>query len=232
MATASPATYGLLGMLSVRSWTGYELTAQVRRSLRFIWPSSDGHLYREQRRLVELGWAVMEEEPSGRRSRKRYTITDAGRDALAAWLATEPDEPHFQIEGVLRTFFGDRGDVGDLLGSMRTTAEKARAMREEMYGFVAEYVAPGGPLSMLEEGVGTESDERLEFHGRPMYPERLHSVALAIDVTTQLLETLDRFFTAASEEVADWPGAGDASPTPATRRRLEGILARARADAS
>lgn len=232
MATASPATYGLLGMLSVRSWTGYELTAQVRRSLRFIWPASDGHLYREQRRLVELGWAVMEEEPSGRRSRKRYTITDAGRDALAAWLATEPDEPHFQIEGVLRTFFGDRGDIGDLLGSMRTTAEKARAMREEMYGFVAEYLAPGGPLSMLEEGVGTEPNERLEFLGRPMYPERLHSVALAIDVTTQLLETLDRFFTAASEEVADWPGAGDASLTPATRRRLEGILARARADAS
>lgn len=232
MATASPATYGLLGMLSVRSWTGYELTAQVRRSLRFIWPSSDGHLYREQRRLVELGWAVMEEEPSGRRSRKRYTITDAGRDALAAWLATEPDEPHFQIEGVLRTFFGDRGEAGDLLGSMRTTAEKASAMRGEMYGFVAEYLAPGGPLSMLEEGVGTEPDERLEFHGRPMYPERLHSVALAIDVTTQLLETLDRFFTAASEEVADWPGAGDASLTPATRRRLEGILARARADAS
>ena len=39
--------------------TGYELTQQVRRSLRFVWPSSEGHLYREQKRLLELGWATV-----------------------------------------------------------------------------------------------------------------------------------------------------------------------------
>jgi PadR family transcriptional regulator AphA len=226
MAAPTPTTYGLLGMLAVRSWTGYELTVQVRRSLRFVWPASDGHLYREQHRLVKLGWATMTEETAGRRSRKRYTITDAGLGALSDWLATEPDEPHFQIEGVLRTFFGDRGGTEQLLGSMRATATKARGMLEEMYGFVEEYVEDGGPLIMLEEGIG--DDPRLEFHGRPMYPERLHSVALAIDVTTQLLETLDRFFTEASEEVAGWPGPTDPSLTPATRLRLERILARAR----
>ena len=93
------ATYGLLGMLAVRSWTGYELTRQVRRSLRFVWPSSEGHLYREQKRLVDLGWATVEEEPAGQRSRKRYTITEADVRRCRQWLATEPEEPHFQIEG-------------------------------------------------------------------------------------------------------------------------------------
>lgn len=224
MAAASPATYGLLGMLSVRSWTGYELTRQVRRSLRFVWNSSDGHLYREQRRLVELGWATVEEEPAGRRSRKRYTITDAGRDALTHWLSTEPEEPHFQIEGVLRTFFGDQGAPGDLVASMRGTASSARSMLEEMFGFVEEYLEEGGPLSMLEQETGAV--DRLEFHGRPMFPERLHSVALAIDVTTQLLETLDVFFSEAAEQVATWPGTADPSITPATRARLESIRSR------
>jgi DNA-binding PadR family transcriptional regulator len=66
----------------VRSWTGYELTRQVHRSLRFIWPTSEGHLYREQKRLVTLGWAVVERERTGRRARNRYTITPAGREAL------------------------------------------------------------------------------------------------------------------------------------------------------
>jgi PadR family transcriptional regulator, regulatory protein AphA len=84
-------------MLAVRSWTGYELTRQVHPSLRFIWPTSEGHLYREQKRLVTLGWAVVEREQTGQRARNRYTITPAGRAALAKWLATPPEEPHLQI---------------------------------------------------------------------------------------------------------------------------------------
>lgn len=228
MATVSPATYGLLGMLAIRSWTGYELTQQVRRSLRFVWPSSEGHLYREQKRLVNLGWATVDEEPAGQRTRKRYTITDAGRAAFRDWLATEQEEPHFQIEGVLRTFYGDWSEPDELVASMRATAEAARSMLGEMRGFVAEYLEEGGPLWMLEQGVGGPRDDRIEFHGRPIFPERLHAVALAIDVTTRLLETIDGFFTEAAGEVADWPSTSDPSITPRTRERLERIHSRDR----
>lgn len=228
MAAPSPTTYGLLGMLAVRSFTGYELTQQVRRSLRFVWSSSEGHLYREQRRLVALSWATAEQEAAGQRSRNRYTITDAGRAALADWLATEPEEPHFQIEGVLRTFFGDQGSRDELVASLRSTAAMGRSMLDEMLGFVDEYLEEGGPLWMLERGVGGTDGDRLEFHGRPMFPERLHVVALAIDVTTQLLESLDNFFTDASSEVASWPSTADSSITPATRDRLERIRSRSR----
>ena len=99
---ATPTTYGLLGLLAVRSWTGYELTHQLRRSLRYIWSASEGHLYREQGRLVELEWATVVDEPAGARTRKRYTITPEGRQALEVWLGSEPEEPHFEIEGILR----------------------------------------------------------------------------------------------------------------------------------
>src|SRR5688500_13064140 len=166
MSAASPTTYGLLGLLAVRSWTGYELTGQIRRSLRFVWSVSDGHLYREQKRLVELGWATVEDEPAGRRSRKRYTITTAGRAALAEWLETEPEEPHFQIEGVLRIFFGDQSHPVALATSVQATAEASRSMLEEMRGYAAEYLDPGGPLAMLEAGVSGPDDDRHEFHGR------------------------------------------------------------------
>src|SRR4051812_2879563 len=153
MASASPITYGLLGTLATRPWTGYELTRQVRRSLRFVWPASEGHLYREQKRLLELGWATLEREPAGRRTRNRLTITDAGRQALTEWLATEPEEPHFQVEGVLRTFFADSGTRDDLAVAMQRTADLARSMLEEMVGFADEYLDDGGPVSMLEDGL-------------------------------------------------------------------------------
>ena len=215
-------------MLAVRSWTGYELTRQMRRSLRFVWSSSEGHLYREQKRLVELGWAAVETEPSGRRSRKRYTITPAGEAALREWLATEPQEPHFEIEGLLRLFFGDRATVDEMTNTMAATAEAARSMLDEMLGFVDEYLAEGGPLWMLEHDVGRPGGERVAFGGRPMFPERLHVIALVIDATTRLLADVEAFARDTAEELRTWSGMADSANTAATRARLEAIRARPR----
>jgi DNA-binding PadR family transcriptional regulator len=212
-------------MLATRSWTGYELTQQVRRSLRFVWPTSEGHLYREQKKLVALGWATVEDEPVGRRTRQRYAITPAGRKALRTWLASPPEEPHLQVEGVLRAFYGNHTGPHELAASMRATAASARDMLGELRGFVDEYLAEDGPVALLEQGSGGPRT-RQEFRGRELYPERLHAVALAIDVTARLLETVDDFFTAAAEEVADWPGTDDPALTPSTRARLEQIQAR------
>jgi PadR family transcriptional regulator, regulatory protein AphA len=223
MAKASPTTYGLLGMLAVRSWTGYELTQQMRRSLRFVWSSSEGHLYREQKRLVSLGWAGVEKEPAGGRKRNRYTITPEGRQALQAWLATTPEEPHFEIDGILRVFFADQGTVPDLVSSLVETARSARAMLDELLGFVDEYLEEGGPMWMLEQRVGGPDQERLEFHGRPMVPERLHVVALVQDAVTRLLADLEIFSKEAAEEVGSWRSTTDPVLAAATRRRLEAI---------
>lgn len=212
-------------MLASRPWTGYELTQQVRRSLRFVWPTSEGHLYREQRRLVELGWATVEVEPAGARSRKRYAITPAGRQALARWLSTEPDEPHFQIEGLLRAFYGDSGRVEDLVRSLRTTVASARAMRFELTGFADEYLAEDGPLELLEAGKGGPEDRRV-VNDRPVFPERLPVVALAIDATTRLLEALESFGAQAATEVGTWSETTHPDLAPATRTRLESIVNR------
>jgi DNA-binding PadR family transcriptional regulator len=222
MADQSPATYGLLGMLAMRSWTGYELTRQVRRSLRFIWPISEGHLYREQTRLVSLGWAVAEQEQTGQRTRNRYTITPAGREALAKWLATPPEEPHLQIEGVLRAFYANLGSPTHLHQTMTTTAEQAHSMLATLQGSVREYLTDGGPMDMLEQGIGGPGDRRT-FGGRTMFPERLPSVALALGITTRLLEEIECFFEAETTTVQQ----GQLPDPAATRRRLEEILARA-----
>ena len=219
----SPTTYGLLGLLGVRSWTGYELTQQLQRSLRYVWSASEGHLYREQAHLVELGWAKVEDEPAGERTRKRYTITPDGREALSDWLVTEPGEPHFEIEGVLRLFYGEQGTTDDLTASMKSTAGSARVMLDEMTAIANDYLAEGGPLSMLETGVGGPDAERLEYQGRPQYPERLHVIALVLDITTRLLSQVDTFFTETADETNGWTDATDSTLTSVTRQRLETI---------
>ena len=233
MAVAtSPTTFGLLGMLAVRSWTGYELAKQMRRSLRFVWSSSEGHLYREQKRLVELGWAEVEVEPSGGRSRKRYTITPAGEAALRSWLATPPQEPHFEVEGLLRLFFSDHGTLDDMITSMEATAEPRRVRCSTSCSASSMSTSPRvARCGCSNTAWADTAAERLEFRGRPMFPERLHVVALVIDATTRLLADVETFARATANEARTWRGAADPTNTAATRTRLEAISARYRASA-
>jgi DNA-binding PadR family transcriptional regulator len=225
LSTPSPSAYGVLGLLAVRSWTGYELTQQVRRSLAFVWPTSEGHLYREQKALVARGWASVVDESTGRRTRKRYAISDAGRAALADWLATAPGPPQLHVEAVLRAFYADQGEVADLLASLRATAQDAADQLDQLRAFVDEYLADGGPLDQLEAGNGGPQD-RLEFRGRPMFPERLPAVALALDASTRLLESVELFCLETTAEVETWSTTHGPSLASDTRRRLEAIRAR------
>lgn len=228
----SPTTYALLGLLGVRSWTGYELTNQLRRSLRFIWPSSEGHLYREQKRLIDLGWATVTREPVGKRHRNRYTITPTGRSALRDWLRTEPGEPRIEIEGLVRMFYGDQGSVEDMARSMDATSRMARSMLDSLLGFVDEYLEDGGPLSMLESELEGREPRSRVFHGRPQFPERLHVVALVLDVTTALLAEIEASLGSAQEEIRGWGSTTDPRLTPLTRTRLERIRSRGKGETS
>jgi hypothetical protein len=123
---------------------------------------------------------------------------------------------------VLRAFFANLGDPADLHQSMTTTAEQAGSMLATLRGFVREYLAEGGPMDMLEQGIGGPG-ERRTFAGRTMFPERLPGVALAVDITTRLLEEVERLFDAEAATVRQ----GQLPDPAATRRRLEEILARA-----
>ncbi|HLG01894.1 MAG TPA: PadR family transcriptional regulator [Acidimicrobiia bacterium] len=197
-------TFALLGLLAIRPWTGYELTRQARRSLRYAWPSSEAHLYREQKRLVQLGWAKLEREAVGQRTRNRYEITVDGREALRLWLDTPPAGPRLEIEGLVRTFFGDAGSPEALRRSMQVTAAEARVARDDLVALVEDYLETGGP-----------------------FPQRLHVIAMSADLITDLLGRISGFFEEADAEVASWSSTEDLGMTKATLGRLESIAQRA-----
>ena len=82
-------SYAILGLLAVRSWSTYELTQQMDRSLGRFWPLAKSKLYEEPRKLVALGYASSASEHVGRRPRTVYTITEQGRAELARWQRFE-----------------------------------------------------------------------------------------------------------------------------------------------
>ena len=109
-----PTTYAILGLLSVRPWTTYELAKQVQRSLSWFWPRAERKLYDEPKRLVADGLATATKESTGKRPRTVYGITDAGREELRRWLDEPPAPPTTEFEGLVKIFFAEAGSLDQL----------------------------------------------------------------------------------------------------------------------
>jgi PadR family transcriptional regulator AphA len=104
--TLHPTAHVILGMLSWRPMSGYDIKAAVDRSTRFFWAASYGQIYPELRRLTEA--KLVEREPAtGGRRRVAYRLTPQGRQALRDWLAQGPQTYESRDEGLLKLFFAD-----------------------------------------------------------------------------------------------------------------------------
>jgi PadR family transcriptional regulator, regulatory protein AphA len=130
----STTSHALLGLLSLRSWTTYELAKQVQKSLGWFWPRAERKLYDEPKRLVASGLASSEREMTGARPRTVYSVTEEGRRAQRAWLDEPPVPPTIEFEGMVKVFFADGGSLEQLratLGSIASTADERLADLQE-----------------------------------------------------------------------------------------------------
>jgi DNA-binding PadR family transcriptional regulator len=124
-APLSTTSHALLGLLSVRSWTTYELAKQVQRSLGWFWPRAERKLYDEPKRLEAAGLAASTREMTGARPRTVYTVTARGRRALRKWLDEPPAPPALEFEGMVKVFFADGGTLEQLRATLRSIADAA-----------------------------------------------------------------------------------------------------------
>src|SRR3954468_9180631 len=102
-------SYAILGLLTLRSWTTYELAKQMGRTVHYFWPRAESRLYAEPQHLVALGFAAAVKSFVGKRARTTYSITPAGRVALRDWLATTSSPPLLECESLVRVIYADQG---------------------------------------------------------------------------------------------------------------------------
>ena len=151
----TPTGRVLLGMIARGRRTGYEIKQLVDKSTRHFWAASYGQIYPELRRLEEEGLVRSSPEPSGGRARTAYDLTEAGRQALQGWLASDR-ELFYELrdEGMLKLFFSD-------IATPEERIRNIRAMRESHERTLAQLVAhedeasqvPEGPRLTLELGI-------------------------------------------------------------------------------
>jgi PadR family transcriptional regulator, regulatory protein AphA len=131
---ANAVTPVILGLLAHGPRSGYDIKAAVDRSTRFFWAASYGQIYPELRRLEREGLVEGEDAPNGRRARRVYRLTNAGREALGAWFLGPITTIELRDESLLRLFFADalpREDALRLLeGRKRGHEEFLEVLRE------------------------------------------------------------------------------------------------------
>ncbi|GCB43706.1 PadR family transcriptional regulator [Streptomyces sp. NL15-2K] len=83
----------LLALLAARPMTGFDAMRQFDVSVDYLWHAPHTQIYPELRKLEAAGLVDGEEVPRGEHARKRrYSLTEAGREQLRAWVE-EVEEP-------------------------------------------------------------------------------------------------------------------------------------------
>jgi DNA-binding PadR family transcriptional regulator len=189
MQAVKPLTttsYALLGLLAIQPWTTYELAKQLTRSLRFFWPRAESKLYEEPKNLVQRGLAESRVVKRGGRAATVYSITLAGRAALAEWLSRSGAGSVVEFEQMLQVYLADNGSKEDLLRTIRAIEAEAETRIHFGRSLAREYLDGRGP-----------------------FPRRLHVQALVFGYLWEYFHALARWARWAAGEVEGWPDTSD-----------------------
>lgn len=125
----STTSYVVLGIVALRGpSTPYDIKRAIGRSIGYFWPFPHSQLYREPRRLAELGYLFQTQEDEGRR-RITYSISPDGLQVMHTWLRTPTDEV-FQLRNLaeIKLFFSELGGFDEManLVDVQVRAHEAR----------------------------------------------------------------------------------------------------------
>ncbi|MFE6847095.1 PadR family transcriptional regulator [Streptomyces sp. NPDC057686] len=141
--------HALLGLLSERPASGYDMLKSFDTALATVWPATQSQIYTELSRLADAGLISVAAE--GPRGRKEYSLTDEGLAELRHWLTETKPQRNTRSDVLLRVFF---------LGVL--TPEQARGYLTELMDMSEQGTAE---LRAVEASVDW-GDDTLSVHGR------------------------------------------------------------------
>jgi PadR family transcriptional regulator, regulatory protein AphA len=175
--------YALLGILNYSPMNGYELKQFMDNSTSHFWHAKLSQIYTTLKTLEEEGLLVSTIEAQQERPDKRiYTITDAGRGALRAWL----EQPLTEIEPakdtlMLKLFFSAQVSKETILTQLR--------LQRALYAQVAEQFGALAEITQMPRSPELAKDALLWEATRSL-GERLIVVYLGwLDDTIKLVDT-------------------------------------------
>jgi DNA-binding PadR family transcriptional regulator len=152
LAKTNKTKYAIMGVLSIKPSSGYDIKKFCDNSLSHFWNENYGHIYPVLRQLELDGWAEKNTQISDGKLRNVYHITPAGKKALLAWLEQPPEIPAARYEFLLKMFFSleipaelSVKRLEDSCALCRDYLERYRKMEAKMQGIMAKKENPNVP---------------------------------------------------------------------------------------
>ncbi len=100
--------YVMLGYLSWKPATGYELKRIIADSEILHWTANNNQIYRALVDLHKANWVSKKvQQQESKPARKIYSITEAGREALSQWVQETPETPQLRKSFLMQLLWAD-----------------------------------------------------------------------------------------------------------------------------
>lgn len=127
--------YAILGLLSYRSMTGYDLKKMFDESINNFWAASLSQIYRELGTLENKNYLTsVIEKQSDKPDKRIYNITDTGKGAFKDWINNFPEKlsKEKRDEFTLRIFFGSNLTNRELIVQFNRFLKEKQTQLEEI----------------------------------------------------------------------------------------------------
>lgn len=134
--------HAILGFLSFKPFSGYDLKKAFDTSVRHFWPANQSQIYRTLTELEEGGLVEKEIIPREERlDMKVYSITDSGREELHRWLSTPLPPQDYREAFLIQIYFGGKLSDNEVIGLLQreiSSIEERLALYVSIYRMTAE----------------------------------------------------------------------------------------------
>lgn len=121
--------YAVLTLLDIEPGSGYDLKRRFERSVSHFWSASHQQMYRELHRLHDEGLLDCTEQPqAGKPDKKIYSLTEAGREALEAWVQRPAPPQKIREPFLIQLFAGHHLDNAQARELVQRQLDRHRAL--------------------------------------------------------------------------------------------------------
>ena len=163
--------HAILGILSCKQLTGYDLKKIMQDSEIMPWSGNNNQIYKALIELLNDGFVtneVLHQENAP--SKKIYTITEKGLAALGEWVSLTPHVPEYKKPFLIQLSWADLLTTDELLELLSKYEREVRVQllvhREKVKrgnGFEARTTREDYLWKMIDENVGSSIQYELDW---------------------------------------------------------------------
>ena len=129
MPKINKSQFAILGCLSTRPMSVYEIKQFIAKTIAHFWTEREGQLYPTIRKLNEQGFVSFHEEDAQKSGKKKiYTITEQGKNIFSDWLSDRADQAVYRNELLLKTFFGSFQSIEKSITVISTFLDESKEL--------------------------------------------------------------------------------------------------------